>query len=147
MPATRICNACIPEHSIDVVLPTVDPAASVIVLGFAVNVTWPLFDAAVVCTVTVESGAPVIGLTRKKFIPSFTQLPVAMDPLDPTFANNDPFAKSCTELYPGAFQFNVVWPTVLPALTGTGLAFALKLTLGKETGVSTRTRDASKSAS
>jgi hypothetical protein len=63
-----------------------------------VKATWLVIDAAVVCTVTVESGAPVAGSTRKKFIPSFTQLPVGTEPLDPAFPKKIPFAKSCTEL-------------------------------------------------
>jgi hypothetical protein len=106
-----------------------------------------LFDAPVVCTVTVEIGELVAGSTSEKFIPSLTQLPVAADPLDPTFENSEPFAKICSEAYPGAFQFKVVWPTVLPAFVGIAVGFALKLTPGIGTGVSTRTRDELTSAS
>ena len=104
-PATRICNVLFPgAFQLSVVVPTVAPMASV--TGFAVKVTWLL--EATVCTVIVEIGELVAGSTNEKFIPSPTQLPVAADPLAPTVANNDPFAKTCNEAHPGAFQLNVV---------------------------------------
>jgi hypothetical protein len=64
-PLTQICNPLYPgAFQFSVVLPTLAPAANVIGFGLAMKVSWPPLDAAVVCTVTVESGEPVAGWIR-----------------------------------------------------------------------------------
>ena len=74
-PATQICKLLYPgAFQLRVVSPTIDPAASEIGFGFAVNVTGPAV--AMACTVSVAIVWPLAGSTRENGNPSLTQFPV-----------------------------------------------------------------------
>ena len=52
-----------------------------------------------------------------------------MDPLaGRPAANSTPPTRICSALFPGAFQFNVVLPTLAPAASVMGFGFAVNVT-------------------
>src|SRR3954452_22165601 len=79
-----------------------------------------MVSVAIVCALT-ES-------TSENCSPLLTQLPVLIDPLAGRLAaNSTPDTQICSELYPGAFQLSIVWPTVVPAASVIVLGFAVKV--------------------
>ena len=90
------------------------------------------------CAIVLATVTPVAESTSVKIIPSETQLPVSVEPLEGNPpANSFPPTRISSELRPGAFQVSVVLPAFAPAASVIGFGLAEMVDVGTVTNVRT----------